>query len=217
MLCSEFEIRLCDYLDGALDPAARRVLEEHASTCPQCAALMADVQAANRFLERAEAVDAPPELVTNILHRTPRTPWGLRLAGEQPSGWRRWFQFLLQPRYAMSMAMTILSFSMLYRVAGVQIKQLESADLSPAAIWYRVDDQAYRIWNRGVKFYQNARFVYEIVQQWRAFQPEEEQAPEAGAPQGAQPGREPRKVEPRGVPPGKAEPATAPDSANRPG
>lgn len=225
MQCSEFEVRLCDYLDGALDQAARQAVEEHAATCRQCATLLADSQAANRFLKRVEAIEAPPELVTNILYRTPRGPWGLRLAGAAGGqhGWRRWLQLLVQPRYAMSMAMTILSFSMLYRVAGVQVKQLEAADLNPAAIWYRVDDQAHRVWNRGMKFYQNARFIYEIVQQWRAFQAEEEQAPEMDrsrqeqTPAGTQPRREPRKVDPGDIKPGQGKPSAAPDAASRPG
>src|SRR5262249_47407899 len=165
-------IRLCDYQDGALAQAERRELEEHASGCKLCAVLMADATAVRQFVEIVEPVEAPPELVTGILYRTQ----GLRSrVWAAAGGWRAWFRPLLQPRFAMSMAMTILSVSMLYRVAGVQIRQLEVADLSPVKIWRTVDDTVNRAWNRSVKFYQNIRFIYEIMDQWRALQAEDEQ------------------------------------------
>ncbi|MBI3698732.1 MAG: zf-HC2 domain-containing protein [Acidobacteria bacterium] len=189
MKCSEFEIRLCEFLDGTLEETSRREMEQHASECELCAALVADSRAVQGFLERVEPVEAPQELVTSILYRTRHA----RSSVWPAIGWRRWLQPLLQPRFAMSMAMTILSVSMLYRVAGVQIRQLEAADLNPIQIWHGVDNSAHRLWNRGVKFYQNARFIYEIVQQWRALDSEEEQGAEAAA---GSPPPEPRKLEP---------------------
>jgi Putative zinc-finger len=231
MQCSDFEIRLCEYLDGTLDAASRREVEEHASGCEQCASLLADSRAVSQFLERVAAVEAPRELVTNILYQTHHAPSALRrgvgMVGEY-AGWRKWLHTLLQPRYAMSMAMTILSVSMLYRLAGVQIRQLDTADLNPIRIWESVDDSGHRMWNRGIKFYENVRFVYEIASQWRALQADTEQpglsdtvAP--GGSLGGQPAApaspslktpkaEPRKVEPSGRPrsgkrsaPGEAE------------
>lgn len=195
MQCSEFEIRLCEYLDGTLRDPARREMAEHASECRICTALMADSAAVQRFFQNVEPVEAPSELVTNILYRTRHARSSLWAAG----GWRAWFRPLLQPRFAMSMAMTILSVSMLYRVAGVQIRQLEIADLNPAKIWETVDNSVHRAWNRGVKFYQNVRFIYEIMEQWRALQAEGEQASEAEEARPEQPpGASPqlRKVEP---------------------
>ena len=204
MQCSEFEIQLVDYQDGALDPEARREVERHASECRLCAALLADSAALARFLEKVEAVEAPQELVTNILYQTlhTRPAWGA------VAGWRSWFRPLLQPRFAMSMAMTILSVSMLYRVAGVQVRQLEVADLNPVSIWRGVDYRARRILDRSVKFYQNIRFIYELISKYRAVDTEEEQAREAERPgskkiRNPQPGDpqaqpQPRKLEPSG-------------------
>lgn len=200
MQCSDFEIRLCEYLDGALDEPVRGALEEHAAACEHCAAMLADARSLGRFLESAEEVEAPAELVTWILYRTRQARSAAWLRG---AGWRSWFERLLQPRYAMSMAMTILSVSMLYRVAGVQIRQLDAADLNPIKIWQSVDNSANRVWNRGVKFYQSVRFVYEIMEQWRALRAEEEQAPEseearpASSPEsGGQQPAAPRRLEP---------------------
>ena len=100
MTCSEFEIQLCEYVDGTLDQTRRREAEEHASGCKLCAALMADSALAQQFLERVEPPEAPPELVTSILYRT-RHARSARWAAA--GGWRAWLQPLLQPRFAMSM------------------------------------------------------------------------------------------------------------------
>jgi anti-sigma factor RsiW len=180
MQCSDFEIRLCEYQDGTLEPAARREMELHISECPHCAALAADARAFGSFLERVPPVEAPPELVTSILYQT-HGP----VAARKRRGWRRWLGPLLQPRIVMGMAMTILSISMLSRVAGVKVRQLEAADLNPVSIWRTVDNQAHRMWDRGVKFYQNVRFIYEIMSQLRASDQEEEPPAAPGEPPAA--------------------------------
>jgi len=178
MQCSEFEIRLCEYLDGTLETAPRQEVESHARECVHCAELLGDAKAFGTFLERVPAVEAPPELVTGILYRTQTAPSRLsRAAG----GWRRWLGPLGQPRFVMGMAMTILSFSMLSRVAGVKVRQLEAADLNPVSVWRGVSNQGHRVWDRGVKFYQNVRFIYEVMSQLRGGD-EEAQAQEQEAP-----------------------------------
>ncbi len=176
MQCADFEIRLCDYLDGTLEAAARREVEEHAAGCPHCQELLAGSRTLAAFLERVPGVDAPPELITAILYRTQGAG-----AGRALRGWRRWLGPLWQPRFVMGMAMTILSVSMLSRVAGVKVRQLEAADLNPVSIWRGVDNQAHRLYDRGVKFYTNVRFIYEIMSQLRTADQEEEQPAEEGA------------------------------------
>ena len=80
-----------------------------------------------------------------------------------------WIQPIAQPRFAMGMAMTILSFSMLGRFSGVEVRNLKPSDLQPAKVWAAVDDRAYRAWGRAVKYYENLRLVYEVqsrLQEW---------------------------------------------------
>jgi len=69
---------------------------------------------------------------------------------------------VFQPRFAMGMAMTILSFAMLARLAGINVRQLSLSDVDPVKVWRTVDDRAHRGWNRTVKFYDNLQSVYEI-------------------------------------------------------
>jgi len=162
MKCADLEILLCDYVDGTLDGAAKVSVERHLAECTACAELTRDAAAAVGFLARVGDVEPPAELVTRILFQIPNR----RQSSERRRGIREWlsrtFEPILQPRLAMGMAMTILSFAMLGRFAGIQPRQLTASDLNPATIWATLDHKAHRTWERAVKYYENLRFVYEI-------------------------------------------------------
>jgi hypothetical protein len=172
MTCADFEILLCDYMDGSLDPRQRRELEEHRDSCALCRELAWDVTAAVGFMERVSEVEPPPELLTKITFEIP--------TGGVKRGWRSWafgwLQPVLQPRFAMGMAMTILSFSMLGRLAGIEVRQLKPSDLHPVAVWTALDNKVHRTWERAVKYYENLRLVYEVqtrLQEWTRQEDEE--------------------------------------------
>ncbi|MGH9591909.1 MAG: anti-sigma factor family protein [Bryobacteraceae bacterium] len=175
MNCADFEILLCDYLDGTLAEAGRKTVESHIATCVSCAAMSEDVKSAVSFMERAAAANPPAELLTRILHEIP----GRDLA-EGNSFWRKlrsgWLGPLLQPRYAMGMAMTILSFSMLAKFAGFEPRQLRPSDLDPVKVWNTVDDRAHRTWDRAMKYYDNLRLVIEIQSRLKEWTDQEQAA-----------------------------------------
>ncbi len=130
--------------------------------------------AAAGFIGRAADVEPPPELLTRILFNLPSAH---HARAQQAGGLReflhRRIQPILQPRFAMGFAMTILSFSLLGRYAGISPRQLTLDDLRPAKVWQAIDDKAYRTWQRTEKFYQNLRFVYEIQTQLREWKQKE--------------------------------------------
>ena len=165
MTCADFEILLCDYVDRTLAESSRRAAEEHLASCAACAAMAADVAGAVSFMERAANVEPPPELLTRIMHEMPasglssRKSWRRVLSGNFLG---RWIEPILQPRYAMGMAMTVLSFSMLVKFAGVDARQLRPSDLDPVKVWAALDDRAHRAWDRGMKYYDNLRVVIEM-------------------------------------------------------
>lgn len=170
MTCAQFEIALCDYLDGTLPSAAKAEFEEHLAGCAACAELARDAGAALSFMERAADVEPPPELVTKLfaIAQLPEARTRVR------SGIRGWFQRLfqpiLQPRMVMGLSLTILFFGMMARCAGIPGRRLSSADLDPAHVWGGVEDKVQRGWERSVKFYENLRFVYQIqsrLSEWR--------------------------------------------------
>jgi hypothetical protein len=183
MTCADFEVLLCDYLDGTLDAAQRQAIEEHQRECASCAEFARDVAGAVAFIERAEVVEPPPELLTRITFEIPA-------GGQQKKGWRSlffgWLRPVLQPRFAMGMAMTILSFSMLGRLAGIEARELKPADLHPAKVWAAADDKVHRAWARAVKYYENLRLVYEVrsrLQEWTEQEQEDRKGRVAEQPQ----------------------------------
>lgn len=177
MNCAELEILLCDYVDGIMDATASAELERHLAGCARCAELARDVQAAVGFIAKTEKVEPPPELLTRIVFELPRAKPAAREHGGGLRAWvRQWVQPVLQPRFAMGFAMTILSFSLLSRAAGINPRQLTLDDLRPVKIWQALDDRVYRGWQRTVKFYENIRFVYEIQTQLREWSQRDQDA-----------------------------------------
>lgn len=186
MNCAELDVLLCDYIDGTLAASERGLVEAHLASCASCAALAQDMRGAVAFIERAAVVEPPGELLTRILHDIPG-----RGLGKENSFWSRvssrvsksWIGPILQPRYAMGMAMTILSFSMLARFAGISPHQLRPADLDPVRVWNSVEDRAHRTWDRAVKYYDNLRLVIEIQSRVKELTDQEQNAPRpAGKP-----------------------------------
>jgi anti-sigma factor RsiW len=184
MNCADLEILLCDYVDGTLPAEHRAEVEQHLTQCAACADLARDAAAAVAFMDRAADVEPPTELLNRILFHL---PIGHEPAGARPRGilrsLRQWIQPVLQPRFAMGMAMTVLSFSMLARFAGLPAHQLNPADLSPVKVWESIDDKAHRLWGRSVKFYESLRVVYELQTSIREWTQQDQQDRQTAAPQ----------------------------------
>jgi len=158
--CLEIDELLCDYVDGTLDGAKRIAFESHTAHCAACKELVADVTGAVSFMERAELVEPPKELITRILYHTPKQAPLLEAIAK--TDWlKRWIAPLIQPRFAMGMAMTILSFSMLGKFV-TPVRQIKPSDLDPVKVWRSIDDSAHRTWDRFVKYYDNMKLVYEV-------------------------------------------------------
>jgi hypothetical protein len=191
--CADVEILLADYVDGTLHGEAKSALEAHLAGCAACAELARDAAGAVAFMERAAVVEPPPELVTRILFELTAGP---SHAVVKPSLVRRlfgpWIERVLQPRFAMGMAMTVLSFAMIGRFTHVP--QLTPSDLDPVKVWTAAEDKVVRWYNRGVKYYENLRVVYDIqtrLKEWAEEQPNTQAAPAAGTPQTTSPAASP--------------------------
>lgn len=183
MTCAEFEVLLCDYLDArsgrhsTLSGEQSSAIERHMAACAGCAELARDAGAGLAFMSRAAEVEPPPELLTRImfdLHARPKPARPIAAA-------RSWFGgFLgpvLQPRFVMGMALTVLSFSMMAQCAGVRVPRLRPADLRPSNVWAGLEDRIHRTWDRTVKSYESVRFVYEMqsrLREWTEQQQQEE-------------------------------------------
>lgn len=170
MYCSDAEILLAEYVDGTLDRMAKAQLELHLKSCDSCRELAEDATAAASFLARTSVLEVPPELVNRILFQVPslKPSWTRRVFGPVLGSW---LEPALQPRLVMGMGVAALSFFML----APHVRQLTPSDLNPAKVWTETESQAGRIWERGVRSYQNMRLVYEFesrLNQWQQEAPE---------------------------------------------
>ena len=194
MNCEDLEILLADYVDGTLHGEQKSALESHLASCAGCAELARDTSEGVAFIERAAEVEPPPELVTKILFAATNGPARVTV---RPSWVRRLFgrrlDPILQPRVAMSMAMTVLSFAMIGKFSGIQIRQLKPSDLDPVKIWMNAEDHVQRAWERGVKYYDCIRLVFEIKTQLREWADEASSSSSQAAPAGAAHGSAPSK------------------------
>jgi anti-sigma factor RsiW len=147
MTCVELEELMADYLDLALGADQKATVEAHLAECPECSELARDASGAIAFMERAAPVDLPPVLMSKILaelnagqsRAVVKASWIERLLGPRAGT-------ILQPRFAMGLAMTILSLAMLGRAAGTS---------DPARIWTMAGNRMIRTWDRAVKGYEN--------------------------------------------------------------
>jgi anti-sigma factor RsiW len=165
--CTEFEILLADYLDGTLAIEERTAIEEHRNACASCTELALDAAGAVAFIERAATVDPPPAMVNRILLEVTsgtsrsviRPSWIERILGRRGG-------FILQPRFAMGMAMAVISLAMVGR------------------FWGAAESGVQRSWDRTVKGYENLQLVYEVQTQLEEWAQERQAANET--PGGAQ-------------------------------
>jgi len=169
MNCADVEILICEYVDGTLAPPARANLERHLAECRTCAELARDAAEAVQFIARAADVEPPPELISQILFDP---PWHK----QRSSRFATRFHALLQPRFAMGMALTVLSLAMIMP----KMRNFQPADLSPVAVWAGIEGRADRMWARTQKYYDNLKFIYQIRATLRDWQQRAQETSEPG-------------------------------------
>lgn len=175
MTCTELELLLCEYIDETLAADERAAVEAHLTDCAACREFARDAAAAVSFMERAATVEPPAVLVTKILQQVPsRQPVTVKAKSAFGQWIGKLFEPVLRPRLVMGMAMTILSFAMLGRFAGIEARQLRAADLHPVKVWEAAEDRMNRSWNRAVKYYESLRIVYEVQSMLRDLSSDEE-------------------------------------------
>lgn len=180
MNCAELESLLAEYIDGTLAHPVRAAIEQHAASCSECREFVRDAVEGAALLGRLPDVEPPQELITRIAFHAPvgrpRDPH--ETPGFVSKLISKWLQPVLQPKFAMGMAMTIVSFAMLERCTGVRVQHIQAAELSPAHIWENVEDKVIRGKDRAVKYYENIRLVYEVETRLRQLEEQRDAADE---------------------------------------
>jgi hypothetical protein len=151
-------------------------VEAHRNECAACAELALDASGAVAFIGRAAMVDPPPAMVNRILFEVTsgasrsviKPSWIERLLGRRAG-------FILQPRFAMGMAMAVISLAMVGR------------------FWNAAESGIERSWDRAAKGYENLQLVYQVQTQLEEWAQQRGTAGEAqdSSPSGSQSGVRP--------------------------
>jgi putative zinc finger protein len=176
MGCSEFDALLMDALDGVLSGAALDRFQAHARSCKACGPLFAEVEAGRGWLKGLAEVEPPASLVANILASTTgvdsqRLVVPVRTPQPRVSWLEHWQASFLepvfasiwatvrQPRFAMSFGMAFFALSVGLTASGVKPHDAMEfvKGLQPSEIRHTY----YNTQARVVRYYDNARIVYE--------------------------------------------------------
>lgn len=192
MKCRHIDELLCDYLDGALPVDEQREFEAHTEECSSCAETVAESQFALGFVQEVPVAEPPSDLIADIIHDTigvRGTMPVLAPAGGAPDthgafGWLRpIFNPFLQPRFAMSMVMAVLSLSMLTFYAKGALENWQPGKSKPVAVAEHIGEQFQRAWDATTEFFETVRGMYQLQREF-ATEPQEEseQAPPQAEP-----------------------------------
>jgi anti-sigma factor RsiW len=161
--CEQIEARLSDYLDDAMTRNDRLSFEAHVGDCPRCAPLVAHLSKLLTSMHVMEQIEPPPRLVYNILDKT--------LGKREPvTGWRAilgWFEGVSTMRLAYGALSVAGTFAILLSTLGFSFSKPKLADLRPANIMRRADNQAHLMYAKGTKFVNDLRVVSEIQSRLR--------------------------------------------------
>jgi anti-sigma factor RsiW len=123
--CSKISDFLSEYVDDQLDPAIKRLVEEHMASCESCAAELASLQAYLRTMAAMEKMSAPQGFLAAVHERI-----------EQPSVFERiskWLFYPLRIKLPMELAGLVVATLLLvfaYQQAPRQEKEKDMSSLS---------------------------------------------------------------------------------------
>ena len=175
--CAQCEGMLADALDGTLAAADQAMFDSHMATCGPCAQLLAEAKRGLAWLEmlRDPQPVPPATMVERILEQTSGLAPAVAVAGATevaggaavlPFRQRMWAairgsgvgQIALQPRLAMTAAMAFFSVALTMDITGMQLKDLNPANLRPSNLRKGFYGGKARV----VQYYEGLRVVYEL-------------------------------------------------------
>ena len=156
MNCTYCEERLSDYLEGALDAAARGLVEEHLKACAACNELLVGVRSVVGWGKDLPAQLPPPWLASRIVSNTPhviRVTWSDWILGV----WKN----VCEPRFALGLLTSILMVGWLGSLAGVTLADVALVR-HPSAVYNRMGGWANRLYGDAVRSYYSSPLVNAI-------------------------------------------------------
>jgi hypothetical protein len=164
--CAQCEEQLADFLDNTLSAERKALVEDHLTNCTACAEFARDAAGMAAFTGRAAEVDVPATLIPQILAEITTGP--SRVLVETSLTERifgRWIRPMLQPRFALGLAMAALSIAVIpWRWQTAEIST------APTRMLTMAENRAYRVYDRALKGYEDLAVVAVArnqIDEWR--------------------------------------------------
>jgi anti-sigma factor RsiW len=156
MNCTYCEDRLSDYLEGALNPVERGLVEDHIKSCTACNELLDGVRSVMHCGSDLPAQSPPPWLASRIVSNTPHV---IRVT------WRDWivgvWRNIAEPRFALALLTSILMLGWMGSLAGITCADVAMVR-HPSAIYNRMGGWANRLYGDAVRSYYSSPLVNAI-------------------------------------------------------
>lgn len=157
MDCPKVEERLSEYMESSLSPESMAQVAEHLKACPQCSALLREMESITLLCRRLPDLEMDPDLVDRILIRTLGRPRRRSLFERLKQSI---FPPLFTPRFAVGAGLATLFLALVINLMGPQVPAALSA-LSPSSVFGFLDRGVQRLYSSGIK-------AYDKTNQWQA-------------------------------------------------
>jgi hypothetical protein len=173
LTCAQCEEYVADFLDGTLGAVQTERFKAHVTACASCAEFAHDAGGAMALTGRAAAVEVPSTLIPQILAEiTTGSSRVLVQASLAERIFGPWIRPLLQPRFALGLAMAALSMAVIpWRWPTAAATGLAEASTVPAKILTIAENRVYRVYDRAVMSYEDSALVANAgtqIDEWRA-------------------------------------------------
>jgi hypothetical protein len=135
MSCNEIEHKLPAYLEDALSPQEKGLVEEHLASCPQCKKAIEDLKRTEKLVREMEEVEPPPWFTQRIMSR-------VREEAKQETGIFRKLFYPLHIKIPVQALATVLIAVLALQIYRVGEPEMKGFVAPPAAVFEAGKDQA---------------------------------------------------------------------------
>lgn len=128
MTCKDVEHNLPAYLEDALSPQERTLVEEHLTTCPQCQKALAHLKKTEALLKEMKEVEPPPWFTQKIMSH-------VRKEAEQKEGLFRRFFYPLHIKIPIQALATVLIAVIAFQIYRMGEPEMQVVVPPPSAVF----------------------------------------------------------------------------------
>jgi hypothetical protein len=128
MSCKDLEHKLSAYLEDALSPQEKCLVEEHLASCPQCSKAIEDLKKTGKLVREIEEVEPPPWFTQKIMSR-------VREEAKPETGIIRKLFYPLHIKIPVQALATVLIAVIAFQIYRVGEPEMKDIATPPAAVF----------------------------------------------------------------------------------